>query len=311
MGRPVDQIAAGMDGRVRSTTDTPAWLRDQLLTAEQSLRTVTLDAAHVLGDETRRGHLAPGTLGDVTILSGDVTAATPDEIRAMSVVATIIGGIPAFCADPAICSVPDRPTTAPSAAADAGLPVGGSHVLVSDGSVEMTVTIPAPGWTGDEAGGILVKNDNVDAPDGAGMIVFPDDGLFVYGDPCKWASTTPATPATTVDAVVAALAAQASRDASEPVDITVDGHTGKSITLHVPDDADFSTCDQGFFGSWGVASEPTPGRYHQDPGQIDEVWVLDVAGQLLVIDTTYYAGTPAEHVAEIRAIVESATFGSN
>ena len=202
-------------------------------------------------------------------------------------------------------------TAAPSAAADAGLPVGGSHVLVSDGSVEMTVTIPAPGWTGDEAGGILVKNDNVDAPDGAGMIVFPDDGLFVYGDPCRWASTTPATPATTVDAVVAALAAQASRDASEPVDITVDGHTGKSITLHVPDDADFSTCDQGFFGSWGVASEPTPGRYHQDPGQIDEVWVLDVAGQLLVIDTTYYAGTPAEHVAEIRAIVESATFGSN
>ena len=34
---------------------------------------MTLDAAWALGDEARRGHLAPGTLGDVTILSGDVT----------------------------------------------------------------------------------------------------------------------------------------------------------------------------------------------------------------------------------------------
>jgi hypothetical protein len=104
MGRPVDQIAAGMDGRVRMSAETPRWLLDQLLTAEQGLRAVTLDAAYALGDEARRGHLAPGTLGDVTILSGDVNAATPDELRAMTVIATIVGGMPAFCADPEICS---------------------------------------------------------------------------------------------------------------------------------------------------------------------------------------------------------------
>ena len=104
IGRPVDQIAGGMDGRGRSYPGTPDWMLDQLLTAEQGLRAVTLDAAWALGDEARRGHLAPGTLGDVTILSGDVTAATPDEIRAMSVIATIVGGIPAYCADPEICS---------------------------------------------------------------------------------------------------------------------------------------------------------------------------------------------------------------
>jgi len=65
---------------------------------------VTVDAAYALGDEARRGHLAPGTLGDVTILSGDVTTATPDEMRAMTVIATIVGGVPAFCADPDVCS---------------------------------------------------------------------------------------------------------------------------------------------------------------------------------------------------------------
>jgi hypothetical protein len=93
-----------MDGRVRSSPDTPPWLLDQLLTAGQGLRTVTLDAAYALGDEARRGHLAPGTLGDITILTGDVTDATPDEVRAMQVVATIVGGVPAYCSGPEICA---------------------------------------------------------------------------------------------------------------------------------------------------------------------------------------------------------------
>jgi len=103
MGRPVDHIGAGMDGRQRMNPDMPAWLLDQTLTAEQGLRAVTSEAAWVLGDEARRGHLAPGTLGDVTILSGDVTNATPDEIRAMGVIATIVGGVPAYCADSLQC----------------------------------------------------------------------------------------------------------------------------------------------------------------------------------------------------------------
>lgn len=105
MGRPVDQIAAGIDGRARMIPELPPWLLDQTLTADQGLRAVTLDAAYALRDEARRGHLAVGTLGDVTILSGDVTGgATPDEIRALTVIATIVGGIPAYCADLEICS---------------------------------------------------------------------------------------------------------------------------------------------------------------------------------------------------------------
>ena len=104
IGRPVDQVAGGMDGRGRANPETPPWVLEQLLTAEQGLRAVTVDAAYALGDEIRRGHLASGTLGDVTILSGDVTAATPDEIRAMTVIATIVGGTPSYCADPEFCS---------------------------------------------------------------------------------------------------------------------------------------------------------------------------------------------------------------
>jgi predicted amidohydrolase YtcJ len=104
IGRPQDQIAGGMDGRGRVYPDAPDWVLDQLLTAEEGLRALTVDAAWALGDEERRGHLGVGTYGDVTILSGDVTHATADEIRAMTVVATIVDGVAAYCGDPETCA---------------------------------------------------------------------------------------------------------------------------------------------------------------------------------------------------------------
>lgn len=104
VGTVVAQIAGGMDGRSVEHPETPDWILEQLLTAEEGLRAVTVEAAYALGDEARRGHLAPGTLGDVTILSGDVLDVTPEEIRAMSVVATIVDGAIEYCGVPDICA---------------------------------------------------------------------------------------------------------------------------------------------------------------------------------------------------------------
>ncbi len=103
IGRPVDQIAGGMEGRGPEFPETTAWIRDQRLTAAHGLRAVTVDAAYALRDETRRGHLSSGTLGDVTILSGDVTDATSDEIRNMEVIATIVGGVVVYCSTSEVC----------------------------------------------------------------------------------------------------------------------------------------------------------------------------------------------------------------
>jgi predicted amidohydrolase YtcJ len=104
VGRPVDEIAGGMDGRGREFPETAPWALDQLLTAEQGLRAVTVDAAWALGDEGNRGHLAVGTYGDVTILSRNVTQGTPDEIRATTVVATIVDGVTVYCGAAALCA---------------------------------------------------------------------------------------------------------------------------------------------------------------------------------------------------------------
>jgi hypothetical protein len=174
----------------------------------------------------------------------------------------------------------------------------------------MTVTLPASGWSYDDiARGFLKGVEVNDVPEAAVLLwSWPaGTGFYVFGDPCQWASTKPDTPATTADEIVAGLAAQASRDASEPVEVSIGGYAGKSITLHVPDDAVFDSCDSNEFASYGVTGDELA-RYHQGPGQIDELWVVDVNGAIAIIDATYRTDTPAELVDEMQAIAESITF---
>ena len=216
------------------------------------------------------------------------------------------------------------PEATPSPSAEAGLPVGPFVVFDPaimpapfDDGPPVTVTITSSGWTSMPENGILLKGDQADPPEGAGALLLTGDtgadGLYIYGDPCQWESTTPDTPATTVDEIVEALGAQALRAATEPVDVTVGGYAGKSITLSVPNEGGdqaeaFADCDQGTFATYGIAPDG-PARHQQGPGQVDEFTILDVDGQIVILDASYTPATPVELVAELRNLVESATFG--
>jgi hypothetical protein len=240
------------------------------------------------------------------------------------VVALVVGsqylGPPAPAGVGSTASASPSPTAEPSPSATpspavGGLPVGPHLILTGQndaGAVihpPLTVTIPAPGWDGDVGGGILAKVPGV-PPEAAGMIIFTQREYIVYGDACHWRTTIPETPVTTVDAFVDALSSQGSRDASAPVDITLGGYAGKSITLEVPADVDFTTCDPGYGGSWDCGGDGvTPCGYHGGPGAIDTVYILDVEGLIMAWQTGYFAGTPAKYVAELEAIVQSASFG--
>jgi hypothetical protein len=248
-------------------------------------------------------------------------------LAAAAVVAVVLIGSQLFGSPANIGGPGDEPT--PSATAEptpdptpeptpVGLLPEGPHMILdgaepgdpADSIPPLTVTIPAPDWYGEVGGGELVKNDNHEPPSGAGMIIFVKPEYIVYGDACQWETTVPDSPATTVDELVAALSAQASRDASEPVDITLGGYAGKSITLEVPDDVDFSECDPGYGGSWDCGDDGmTPCGYHSGAGEIDTVYILDVGGVIMAWNTKHYAGTPAEDLAELEAIVQSASFG--
>lgn len=211
---------------------------------------------------------------------------------------------------------PEPSLPEPTSSADAFLPDG--PILIWDpqreagsspGGATVTVTISAPGWQFNDDYQFLHKGtDEVDD-----AVLWPGSwapatGVNVYADPCRWQSTAPETPATTVEEVVTALAAQPTLEASQPVDVTIDGYAGKAISLHRPEDANDDECDGGESGMFQSEGGTGPDLVYGPPGETNEFWFGDVDGSLVMMLGRYLPDTPDESVEELRAIVESATF---
>ena len=86
---PLAGIAAGVR---RTIDDRPAWRPEESVTVEQALHATTVAPAWLAGDERRRGTLLPGRLADLVVLDPDPVACEPDELPAVEVVATMVGG---------------------------------------------------------------------------------------------------------------------------------------------------------------------------------------------------------------------------
>jgi len=128
----------------------------------------------------------------------------------------------------------------------------------------------------------------------------------VYRHPCDGSETIQ--PGRTVTDLASALAEQPLREASQPVDLTIDGHAGVQMGWSVPADFDFSTCDDGYFDSWTDVGGG--GRYQQGPGQVDRLWILDVDGERLVVDAMYMPSADAKDRKELWRVMETIRFQS-
>lgn len=209
----------------------------------------------------------------------------------------------------------------PSQSAEAGQPE--AFVITGDAAPVQVTVLATPGWSSLAGLDAITKaDDGRDPPDSVGAAFLAwswpvGTGFDVYGDPCQWTTTIPETPATTPDEIAAALAAQADSDPTAPTDVTIGGYAGKAITLHVPMTYDvpnatreerFAACDDASYGFYGIDGESETTRNAQGAGQIDELWILDVDGRIVILDATYSPAAPDELVEEMRAMVESATF---
>jgi hypothetical protein len=225
----------------------------------------------------------------------------------------------------------DEPSAEPSEAAQSaepstwtGLAEGPFVVTGTDDPVQVTLDIASPGWSHAPEFDLVGKDDDgLDPPESVGAALlawtWPAGTVFnVYADACLWRTTIPTTAATTPDQLAAPLAAQAKVDATAPEDVTVGGYAGKAMTLTVPmsyyidenatREEEFADCDEGIFGFYAAEVETEPSRNAQGPGQIDELWILDVDGATVILDATYGPEAPANLIEEMRAMVESATF---
>jgi hypothetical protein len=244
----------------------------------------------------------------------------------------LLPGTPAPGGEPSV-----SPSAEPSEAAQSaepsswtGLQPGPFLVTGADDPVQVTFEVASPGWSHSSENDFVYKDDDgLDPPESVGAALlawaWPAGTVFnVYADPCLWRTTIPTTAATTPDQFAAALAAQAQIDATTPVDVNVGGYAGKATTVTVPmsyyidetatREEEFADCDEDevgpVFGFYAAEVETSPSRNAQGPGQIDELWILDVNGSIVILDATYGPEAPADLVDEMRAMAESATFES-
>ena len=121
-------------------------------------------------------------------------------------------------------------------------------------------------------------------------------GGDLYSDPCGGEPPPDIPVGPTVGDFADALADHPLLEVTTPVDVTVGGYSGKYVDLQVP--SDISGCYQSYY-PW------EPGLYAQGPGHRWHLWILDVDGVRVVVQSTDYAGTSPQDQAELQAIVDS------
>ncbi|MFN2469812.1 MAG: amidohydrolase [Gaiellaceae bacterium] len=88
----LDPLAGIVAGVLRTLDGRPAWRPAQAVTVEQAFAATCLAPAWLAYDERRRGKLVPRYLADLVVLDRDPFTCRPDELPAVSVVATMLGG---------------------------------------------------------------------------------------------------------------------------------------------------------------------------------------------------------------------------
>lgn len=133
----------------------------------------------------------------------------------------------------------------------------------------------------------------------------------IVADPCS--RHTWDDPGPSVDDLVAALAALPGLEpTTAPTEVTAYGYHGRYLELTVPQlahepAAGFTDCVGGYLYTYRGEAEwgRTLSRFYQGPGQILEIWVLDVEGTRLLIEATRFPDSPPEDVDELQAILDS------
>lgn len=160
-----------------------------------------------------------------------------------------------------------------------------------DDHLRFTFDVP-DGWA--SIFGTLWRADDGNSPPGGAGIGFFRGGSL-YSDLCPPASGMPDIPVgPSVDDFVQALVDHPLLDATEPVDVTLDGYPGRYLELQLPQDV--SACNHFVW---------QPGIYAQGPDHLWHTWVLDVDGVRVVVRADTYPGTTQEVRDQIQAILGS------
>ena len=93
---PLEGIDAAVTRRTLDGKNPAGWVPQQKITVEEAVRAYTANAAYASFDESRKGILSTGRLADFVMLERNIFEIPPDEIGAVRVRATVVGGRQVF-----------------------------------------------------------------------------------------------------------------------------------------------------------------------------------------------------------------------
>ncbi len=212
-----------------------------------------------------------------------------------------VGGGPVVSPSPSP-SVSLSPTAAPSPSPSDfaffpdGLVSAGRHSMILSGK-SLSVDMP-PGWTS-HLGFRIVTNAGQ-----AAFIFWTPPPTNVYADPCTKEPLDPPAGDTPAELANAVSSIPGTDLVGEPADVTIGGHPAKVVSIRIREDID---CANTKFGLWYV-QDPAEGRWPDTLGETTTVWIIDVDGTIVWIDSSASPSTTPALQDEMRQIVESIQF---
>lgn len=193
------------------------------------------------------------------------------------------------------------PAATPTLAATPSTTPEGATIVIGQGLIaDVRVITPRPdGWT-------LTANfaSKTGAEPGIGFSAWTSTAA--HADPCHWEDEEMDLSAEpTVDGIVAILLAQPGRDPRPPVETTLGGWPATRLELVTPQDLDIAACDLGRYKAWTDLSDPNGGNWNHTNGQLDVVYVVDVNGTPVVIDSWYGETTSPADLRDVESIFEA------
>ena len=187
---------------------------------------------------------------------------------------------------------------------DAPAPATATYSAGDPFPIPLAVTVPA-GWVGRVGGQYAVWVETQASLDSGGASVGLTVGQKLFADPCHDQGLLTPEPGPAVDDLATALTHLPGFTATTPTPVTVDGYSGKQLTLTAP--ASFAGCVLTQDG-YRLMQLPGGAIFSSQPGQQTTLQILDVRGKRLVITSETTPSTPGNFTSDIRTILDSINF---
>ena len=164
------------------------------------------------------------------------------------------------------------------------------------GTSEYRVSFELPaGWSG------LGWAANKQASVSEATALTLDTPRVVFNDPCNFnagSSMLKDIPEMRDPAGFTAKLAELWQGAGQPTETTIAGHAASYIEIVTPDDISFADCYGNKFQVW-------TGRWLQEPGQRQRLWVIETDDGLVLFESSLEPNASSTEVAEADAIMAS------